>query len=271
MALTINTNTPNFANLSLINRLLDLATERMSSGRRINRAADDPAGYSVSENIDALSRSTTQAIRNTNDGISFVQTAEGATTTAGDLTKRMREIAVQGSSSTLTSAQRTDLQSELESIITEVERLADNTSFNDINLTDGSTASMSVQVGVDGGSNNQVSITFGSLKTATLGIDTLSVATTTAASAAITRVDTALDSINSYNSNYGATQNRFDSNISNLETYNANLTSSYSNIVDADYAYESAQYTKYQTLQQAALSVMAQSNISRQNILTLLN
>jgi len=270
MALTINTNTPSYANLSLINRLLDLSTERMSSGRRINRAADDPAGYALSESIDALSRSTTQAIRNTNDGISFVQTAEGATTSAGDLTKRMREIAVQGSSSTLTSTQRTNLQSELDSIVEEVERLANNTSFNDISLTDGSTSSIAVQVGMNGSSNDQVNIKFGSLKTANLGIDALSVATTTASSSAITRIDTALDSINSYNSTYGATQNRFDSNISNLETYSANLTTSYSNIVDADYAYESAQYTKQQTIQQAALAVMAQSNVNRQSILTLL-
>ena len=270
MALTISTNAPSLAHLNFINKMLAKHTERLSSGLRINSASDDPAGYAVATNLHSTQRSVSQAIRNTNDGASFIQTAEGANSEVQNLVTRMRELAVQGSSSTLTSSQRTNLQTELDEIVTEISRVSANTEFNDISLTNGSTPTLSVQVGPNGGSSNQVTMTFGDLRTSTLGIDSISLANATTSSAAITTIDTALDTLSGYAAQYGATQSRFDSNISNLEIYRSNLQSSYSGIMDADYALESAAFSKFQTQQQAAIAVMAQANINRQAILQLL-
>jgi len=270
MPLTINTNVPSLAKLDFINRMLGKHTQRISSGLRINSAADDAAGLAVASHLDSDQRSVSQAIRNTNDGISFLQTAEGANSEVQNLVTRMRELAVQGSSSTLTASQRTNLQTELDEMITEVGRIAANTEFNDIKLTDGNNPTLSVQVGPNNSSNDQVSMVFGDLQTSTLGIGSLSVASTAASGTAITTIDTALDAISGYASKYGATQNRLDSNVANMETYRSNLQSSYSSIMDADYAYETAQFSKYQTQQQAAIAVMAQANMNRQAILKLL-
>jgi len=270
MPLTINTNVPSLANLEFINRMVGKHTQRISSGLRINSAADDPAGYAVAMNLDSRSRSVSQALRNTNQGISYLQTAEGANSEVSNLVTRMREIAVQGSSSTLTSSQRTDLQTEMDEIIAEVGRISGGTEFNSTTLTDGTTTALTVQVGPNNTVNDRIKMTFGDLGTTTLGIASLSVASTASASAAITSVDTAMDSINSYASKYGAAQNRLDSNVANLETYQSTIQSSYSSIMDADYAYETAQYTRYQTQQQAAVAVLAQANVNRQMILQLL-
>ena len=159
---------------------------------------------------------------------------------------------------------------ELNEIVTEVGRIAANTEFNDIKLTDGNNPTLAVQVGPNNSANDRISMTFGDLQTSTLGINSLSLSSTSSASAAITTIDTALDSISGYASQYGATQNRLDSNVANMETYRSNLRSSHSSIMDADYAFESAQFSKYQTQQQAAIAVMAQANLNRQAILKLL-
>lgn len=270
MPLTINTNVPSLANLSFINRMLGKHTERLSSGLRINSAADDAAGLGIATHLDSTQKSVSQAIRNTNDGVSFIQTAEGANSEVQNLVTRMRELAVQGSSATLTASQRTNLQTEIDEILSEVGRISANTEFNDIALTNGANPTVAVQVGPNGTSNDQITMNFGDLQSSTLGIDTVSLSTTTSSGAAITRIDTALDAINGYAAQYGATQNRFDSNIANLETYRTNLQSSYSNVMDADYAIESAEFSKFQTQQQAALAVMAQANLNRQAILKLL-
>ena len=270
MPLTINTNVPSLANLDFINRMLGKHTQRISSGLRINSAADDAAGYAVAMNLDSRSRSVSQALRNTNQGVSYLQTAEGANSEVSNLVSRMREIAVQGSSGTITSSQRTDLQTELDQVIAEVGRISGGTEFNSTKLTDGTTTSLSVQVGPNNSANDRISLTFGDLGTSTLGLGSLSVASAASAGAALTRVDTAMDSINNYASSYGAAQNRLDSNVANLETYQSTLQTSYSSIMDADYAYETAQYTRYQTQQQAAVAVLAQANVNRQMILQLL-
>jgi flagellin len=270
MPLTISTNVPSLANLNFISRMLGKHTQRISSGLRINSAADDPAGYAMATNLNSRSRSVGQALRNTNQGISYLQTAEGANSEVSNMVSRMRELAVQGASSTLTTNQRTDLQSEMDQIIAEVNRISAGTEFNKTKLTDGTTATLTVQVGPNNSTNDQIQLNFGDLGTTTLGVASLSVASAASASAAISTVDTALDSINSYASKYGAQQNRLDSNVANLEVYQSNLQSSYSSIMDADYAYETAQYTRYQTQQQAAIAVLAQANVNRQLVLQLL-
>jgi flagellin len=270
LPLNITTNVFGLTNLNFINRMLEKHTQRISSGLRINSAADDPAGYAIATNLDAYNRSVGQAIRNTNTGVSFIQTAESANTEVNSLITRMREIAVQGSSDILTSSQRSNLQTELDEIINEVTRLSRNTEFNDINLTDGTTSTIAVQVGPNGASTNQITMTFGNLSAGNLGVSGLDVTSATSASAAITTIDTALDTVSGYAAQYGATQNRLDSNIRSMENYQSTIQSAHSNIMDADYAYETAEYTKYQTLQKAAIAVMAQANLNRQAILQLL-
>jgi flagellin len=270
MPLTLSTNVPSLANLDFITRMVGKHTQRISSGLRINSAADDAAGYAVAMNLSSRDRSVGQALRNTSQGISYLQTAESANSEVGNLVSRMREIAVQGASSTLSTSQRTDLQTELDEVIAEVGRIAAGTEFNKTKLTDGTTTTLTVQVGPNNSTNDQIRLSFGDLGTSTLSVAGLSVASSASASAAITTVDTAMDSINSYASKYGAQQNRLDSNVSNLEVYQSTLQSSYSSIMDADYAYETAQYTRYQVQQQAAISVLAQANVNRQLVLQLL-
>ncbi len=246
------------ADIGRLDRARAVRAERLTSGYRINRAGDDPAGFAISEKLGALIQSAGQASRNTNDGISVVNTADDASQSVSDLLKRVREIAVQASSATISSADRTNLSTEMSGLITEVGRVAANTKFNKINLTDGTTSTLSVQVGLDGGSNDRISITLGDLQTSTLGVNALSISSTTTAAAAITTVDTALDSVNAYRARYGATTNRFESAVDSMSNYSENLITSRSNLRDADFARETAEHSKLLTMQQAAIAVLAQ-------------
>ena len=236
--------------------------ERISSGLRINKAADDAAGLAVAENLSAASRSTRVAMRNTNDGISTIQTAEGATSETVNVVKRMRELAVQSASETLNNDERAYIQEEFEALSAEVDRIAASTEFNGTQLMDGTVTTMDVQVGINNSANDRIAITLGDARATVLGIDTASVDLSTAsgAQAAIDSMDAALDDLNGIRSNYGATQNRLESSLRNMETYSENLQSAESQIRDADFAYETAQLAKDQILQQAGVSVLAQAN-----------
>jgi flagellin len=275
MAITVNTNIASLksiTNLARTSRNLQGSFERISSGLRISKAADDAAGMGVAENLDAVERSARQAMRNTNDGISVIQTAEGATAEVGNILKRMRELAVQASSETLASTERQYIQDEYLSLESEVERIAQVTEFNGIQLGNGATSVLNVQVGVMDTSNDRLAITLGDLRSTTLGVDSGSIDMSTAAGAqaAITTLDTALDTVNGYRSAYGATQNRLDSSLKNLETYAENLASAQSQIRDADFAWETAQLSKHQVMQQAGTSILAQANQVTQAATTLL-
>jgi flagellin len=182
----------------------------------------------------------------------------------------VREIAVQASSATLSSADRTNLTNEMSGLITEVGRIAANTEFNSINLTDGSTGTLSVQVGLNGTSDDRISITLGDLQTSTLGVDSLSISNTTTAAAAISTIDTALDSVNAYRAKYGATTNRFESAVDYMSSYSANLIVTQSNLRDADFAYETAEHSRLLTMQQAAIAVLAQQIRQPEYLLALL-
>jgi flagellin len=245
----------------------------VSSGLRVNSAADDAAGLGVAENLEAASRSARVAMRNTNDGISVVQTAEGATSEVGNILKRMRELAVQSSSETLESNERAYVQDEFSSLSAEVERISNVTEFNGLKLTDGTTNIMlAVQVGVNNTANDRISITLGDLSTSTLGVSTGDMSLNSAASAqsAITDIDTALDSVNGYRSDYGAVQNRLTDSLVNLEVYSENLVSAESRIRDADFAHETAQMAKLQIMQQAGMSVLSQTGSAQQGVLSLI-
>jgi flagellin len=239
---------------------------------RINSAADDAAGLAVAENLSTAYGSTRVAMRNANDGISVVQTAEGATGEVGNIVKRMRELAVQSSSETLADTERSYIEDEFTQLVAEVDRIAQSTEFNGTALGDGTTTTLDVQVGINNTANDRITITVGDLRSTALGIDTatLSLATATDAQAAIEAFDTALDTVSGYRSDYGAVQNRFDSSLRNLENYGENLAAAESRIRDADFAFETAQMAKQQILQQAGVSVLAQANVVNQGVLSLL-
>lgn len=275
MALVINHNLSSLTaqrNLSNTGRSLGKAFERVSSGLRVNSAADDAAGLGVAENLEAASRSARVAMRNTNDGISVVQTAEGATSEVGNILKRMRELAVQSSSETLDSTERGYIQDEFTALTAEVDRIAEVTEFNGLKLTNADNTSLAIQVGVNNSTNDRISISMGDLTASTLGVGTSQMSLNSVASAqsAITDLDSALDSVNGYRSTYGAAQNRLTNSLVNLEVYSENLVSAESRIRDADFAHETAEMAKLQIMQQAGLSVLSQTGAAQQGVLSLI-
>ena len=265
MALTVNTNVAAIQAGNQLNqnsRALGNSFRKLSSGLRIGKAADDAAGLAVAENLEATSRSASVAMRNTNDGISLLSTAEGATQEVGNILKRMRELAVQSSSETLDDDERAYIQDEFTELTEEVDRLADVTEFNGVQLTDGTlTAGVDVQVGTDGTADSRINIELGDITASTLGVDTGSVDLSTAGAAqtAIGTIDTAIDAVSSYRSKYGAVENRLNSALNILEVYSTNLQAAESNIRDADFAYETAEMSKNQIMQQASTAVLAQA------------
>ncbi len=273
MGLSIASNTPTISlvsNLYSINRRLDTSTTRLSSGYRINTSGDDPAGYAISENLSALISSAGQATRNTNDGISLVSVADDASREVVDILKRIREIAVQGSSATLSSSDRSNLETEMTELVSEVGRLASNTEFNDIQLTDGTKSTLDIQVGVNGTSSDRITVTLGDLSTSTIGVDVLDVSTTAASATTIDQVDIALDSVNGYRAQYGASQNRLESAVDYMDSYGQNLNVTRSHIRDVDFASETAERSKLLLLQKSSLAVLAQQLNAQENLLALL-
>ena len=273
--LTVNTNISALNALNHLNKTQGMLTgsmSRISSGLRITKAADDAAGLATAENLDAQKRSLRQASRNTNDGVSVVQTAEGSTNEVSNIIKRMRELAVQSSSETLASSERTYIQDEFLQLTAEVDRIAAVTEFNGQNLTDGVATTMDVQVGIFNSTDNRITISLGNLTSSALGVTTggVDLSTVTGAQLALSTLDTALDTLNSYRSDYGATQNRLGSAMRNLATYTENLTTAESTIRDADFAHETAQMAKFQIMQQAGVSILAQANTLPQAAIRLL-
>ena len=275
MAIVVNTNTASsnaINQLNKNNRGLQDSFRRISSGLRITKAADDAAGMGVAENLDAAVRSSRVAARNTNDGISVISTAEGATTEVVNIIKRMRELAVQSSSDTLDDDERAYIQDEYEQLAAEVDRIAAVTEFNGVALSDGTNTSIEVQVGVNNTANDRITITLGDLRGTVLGIDTasLDLSTSSGAQSALDALDTAMDTVGSQRSDLGAVENRLDSALNNLEIYTENLEAAESRIRDADFAYETAELAKNQIMQQAGTSVLAQAKSLTSGALTLL-
>jgi len=275
MAITVKTNTTAtnaLKDLNQTSRSLSRSFERISSGQRIARAADDAAGLGVAENLRRTSASAAVAQRNTNDGMSFIAVAEGASSEVGNLLVRMRELAVQGASETLDDDERAYVQSEFVALSTEVDRIAEVTEFNGQALTNGTLTDVNVQVGVNATANDQIAITLGDLTTATLGVDTGAVDMSTAAgaSAALAAIDTAIETVSSYRAAYGATENRLSSALNNLETFEQTTKEAESRIRDADFGAETATLSQNQILQQAGVSVLSQAKSINQSALSLL-
>jgi flagellin len=276
MGLRIGTNVASLntqKNLSGIKLNLDRSFERLSSGNRINRAADDAAGLAISENLKALIRGYRQADRNANDGISLVQVAEGSLNEVSNMLIRLRELAVQASSDTVGDTERKFVDVEYQQLKSEMQRITESTSFNGYDLLNGTGGVIDIQVGVK---NNpfQDRISFNaSAANATLealGMTVETVATKEAAQMSLDVVDNALVSVNAIRANFGALQNRLVSTSQNLKVADENYSAANSRIRDADIAAESSELTRNNILQQAAVSVLSQTNSSQQLALKLL-
>ena len=275
MAQTINTNINSITaqrNVSASQSALSMAMQRLSSGLRVNSAKDDAAGLAISERMNAQVKGMNVAIRNANDAISLAQTAEGATGKIGDSLQRMRELAVQSANGTNNSGDRTNLQTEFSALQAEVTRLTSGTKFNSQVLLNGTNATFAFQVGAGTTSQDTITVNSSDLSatdTAVAALD-ISGATAAGATAAITALDTAIDSVTTARSNYGSVQNRFESVISNLMVSSENLTAAKSRITDADFAVETANMSRAQILQQAGNAMIAQANQQPSQVLSLL-
>ncbi len=242
---------------------LGTAMQRMSSGLRINSAADDAAGLAISEKLRSDVRSLAQAQRNANDGISLLQTAEGALAESNDMLIRMRELAVQSANGTLGSSERSALHEEFDALRSEMNRIANVTEFNGTKLLDGSVSGgVTFQVGIDNvAANDRISVSIADSDAAGVGITSgMSLSTVSGAQAALGLIDTAISNVATRRGNIGATQNRLTSTINNLATSHENLSAANSRIRDADIASESANFARSQILMQAGVSVLAQAN-----------
>jgi flagellin len=259
-------------NLQMTNQAASKAMERLSSGLRINRAADDAAGLAVSEIMRSSIRGMKVASRNAEDGISLVQVADATLGTTQDMLQRVRDLAVQASNGTLTDAQRANLDKEVQQVLTEVNKVGTDTEFNGIKVLAGSVATagtaVTLQVGANGGQN--IAFTIGTVSTTDLGISGLAVSTQASASAAIASIDAAISTLSTARANMGAIQNRLEQTITRLGVTAENLQSAESRIRDADMAEEMISFTKQQILQQSGTAMLAQANQAPQNVLQLL-
>ena len=276
MALSINTNVPSInaqRGLANVSERLAKNFQHLSTGLRIATAADDAAGLGISERLRAQVRSLSQAQRNANDGISLVQTAEGALDEVSGILIRMRELAVQSANGTVSDDDKDTLNQEFGNLIDEIERISDSTNFNNINLLDGTTATVTFQVGANTTAADTIDVDLGSAQTADLGVDSLNIGSAGGggdASAAIDAIDTAIDTVTATRGEFGAAQNRLSSTISNLGVAVESLSAAESRIRDVDVAFETADLTRNSILQQAALSILGQANVQPQSALSLL-
>ena len=257
--------------LSRTNKGLSSSLGKISSGMRINSAAEDAAGLGVATNLESQVISTRQAMRNTNDGISIIQTGESAANEVTDILQRMRELAVQSASETLADSERSFITDEFDQLRSEVARIAAVTEFNGVALTDGTNSTINVQVGIQSASSSRIAITLGDLTTSGLGITSMDLSSATAAQSALDTIDTALSSVNSLRSQFGAVQNRLDSALNNSQVSVEALSAASSQIMDTDFATESSNLTKLQIMQQAGIASLAQAKNMNQSVISLLS
>lgn len=263
MGMVINTNVMAInaqRNLSVTTSNLSTSMARLSSGKRITAAKDDAAGLAISEKLKAQIRGLAQAERNANDGISLVQTAEGAMDEISSMLIRMRELAVQSANGTTATEQKGFLANEFNELGAEITRIANSTEFNGTNLTNGNATSVTLQVGINNDSNSQISVNLVSVTATALGVDALSISDTAGSQGALATLDLAISDLSEQRGVLGAAQNRLESTVRNLATTRENLSASNSRIRDVDVADESVAMTRSQILMQAGSSVLAQAN-----------
>jgi flagellin len=256
-------------NLAGTQNALAQAINRLSSGNRINTAADDAAGLAIATQQTAAINALNQGVLNANNGISLVQTANGALSSIVSNLQRIRQLAVESGDGSLGSAAQADLQTEVTTRLTEINRVETQTTFNGQQVL-GGLGTVNFQIGAS--ANQTISANFGTTQwnTSGLSVSGVDISTTSGAQNAITAIDAALTQISSFQATLGATQNTFQAAITNTQTESTNLSASESQIVGADFAQETANLSKAQVLQQAGISVLAQANAQPQQVLKLL-
>ncbi|GDX69840.1 flagellin [Chloroflexota bacterium] len=280
MALRVNFNYESVAsqrNLSTSQSNYGRAIEQLSSGLRINKAADDAAGLAVSEKLKNQVRGLNVAQRNAQDGISLLQTAEGALNETHSILGRMRELAVQSANDTLSNSDRLHIQDEVNQLLSEVDRIANSTQFNKINLLNGSGSAVDLHIGANketGLNDNEISVAIAASDTTTLAINTLgttaTLTTQSGANSAISALDAAIETISTSRGKIGAYQNRLESTINSLGVASENAGAANSRIRDADVAQSVSEMVRNQILQQSTMAVLAQANQAPQMALQLL-
>ena len=272
--ITVRTNVTSLGaqtNLQRTNVALGKSLSRLSSGLRVQTAADDAAGLAISEEFKARIRSLGQAKRNANDGVSLAQTADGSMKEAHGLLNRMRELAVQSRNGTVNATQRTFLHDEFTQLRSELDRISATTEFNGVALLDGTQAAGIVfQIGVGTTADDRLTLSLATTNASSLGVNASTISTTGGADAAIAALDTAIERVSTRRAGIGAMQNRLNVTISNIDEYAANLNAANSRIVDVDIAAETADLTKNNILVQAGASMLAQANQAPQIALSLL-
>jgi len=268
MAISLLTNNSSLEaqrNLSKTSAALSENFNKLSSGMRINNAGDDAAGLAISERMKAQIRSMSQAERNSNDGISLLQTAESAMNENSGILIRMRELAMQSANGTLSSSDRSALSVEFKQLTSEIDRIAAVTQFNGATLFNATSTSFSFQVGVGTTSNDSIAVTLSGLTSTSYGasaatLANLTITSQTSAQAALSTLDAAIADTSSARANLGAIQNRLTVTVNNLKSANTNLAAANSRIRDVDVAEESAAMTRNNVLSQAGISVLSQAN-----------
>jgi flagellin len=245
------------------------STEKLSSGYRVNRAADDAAGLAISEKMRRQVKGLTQASRNAQDGISAVQTAEGALTEVHDMLQRMNTLANQAANGTNTTKDREYLNQEFKALQSEIDRVASSTTFNEQNLLDGGFTGKNLQVGAESG--QYIALSISSMSSSGIGVGTaVSIGSASSASGALNNIKSALASVSSQRADLGAVQNRLEHTINNLNNVVENTTAAESQIRDTDMATEMVAYSNNNILAQAGTSMLAQANQANQSVLSIL-
>lgn len=274
MGMQINTNVSAlnaYRNLSSTQNDLSKSLEKLSSGLRINRAADDAAGLAISEGLRSQVNGLNVAARNAQDGISVIQTAEGALTEVHSILQRVRDLAVQAGNDSNNADSRTAIKTEIDALADELTRVAASTNFNGIKLLDGTNASLTFQVGAGAtAAEDQIAVTLTDFSDLGADIKALTVDTAANALTTIAAIDTEITAVSTARAGYGAAQNRFESTINSLNVSSENLAAAESRIRDTDMAAEMVKYTAANILSQAGTAMLAQANQSNQGVLQLL-
>lgn len=265
---TAATNT--YSNLTAANASKAGSLAKLSSGLRINKAGDDAAGLSISEKMKNQISGLTQATRNAQDGISLIQTAEGALSETHSILNRMRDLSVQASNETNSTADLDAIDSEMTELGSEIDRIAKTTKFNEKSLLATDATAFKLQIGANVSAEDSLTVTIDAMDTTGLSIDALDVSSTAGATAAITSLDGAIKEVSAQRTSLGANQNRLEHTINNLSTTKENLSEANSRITDVDMAEEMSSFTKSNILSQAATSMLAQANQMPQSVLSLL-
>ncbi len=266
MGLRIKTNIASEAvqtNLKAVSQKADSALQKLSSGKRITKASDDAAGLAIATNLNAQTKGLRQAVRNANDGTSMVQVAEGGLNEVSNILVRLRELTVQSASDTVGEQERGFLDKEYQNLLSEVDRIAESTTFGNQGLLNGSGPDeMEFQVGIRSGDSNQISYESSATdaRSSTLGVDGTGVADKDDALDAIDSIDNALNTVSSYRANLGAVQSRLQSTVSNLETQALNQENARSVIEDADVAAASAELASASVIKAAGIATLSQTN-----------